>query len=177
VFQLRRATSGAAHIKADLGLDRQQRLTRPQMPIVGSKIDPGDHETNSSRRPPCSRTDGSHLAPPRASLPVLERGRHLGFELGEVLLWNMPTSARAVLSNFPFPFLVLTGSRMSLGTSGRSVGVHRMSCAVVRFYVAKYTTSGAELWARSHGATDIEVENAQHCLRDTLTHADHGAAQ
>jgi hypothetical protein len=46
-----------------------------------------------------------------------------------------------------------------------------MSCAVVRFYVAKYTASGAELWARSRGATDTEIESVRHCLRDTLTQA------
>ena len=34
--------------------------------------------------------------------------------------------------------------------------IHRASCAVVRFYVAKYSASAAEMWARSHGATDAE---------------------
>jgi hypothetical protein len=43
--------------------------------------------------------------------------------------------------------------------------VHRASCAVVRYYVAKYSASAAEMWARSHGASDAEIEAARHCLR------------
>jgi hypothetical protein len=42
--------------------------------------------------------------------------------------------------------------------------VHRASCAVVRFYVAKYSASAAEIWPRSHGATDTEIEAARICL-------------
>jgi len=37
---------------------------------------------------------------------------------------------------------------------------------VVRYYVAKYSASAAEMWARSHGATDAEIETARHCLRN-----------
>jgi hypothetical protein len=44
--------------------------------------------------------------------------------------------------------------------------VHRSSCTVVRFYVAKYSASAAEAWARSHGATDAEIEAARRCLKD-----------
>ncbi|HKS19143.1 MAG TPA: hypothetical protein VJS63_08040 [Bradyrhizobium sp.] len=44
---------------------------------------------------------------------------------------------------------------------------HRASCAVVRFYVAKYSASAAEMWARSHGASDAEIEAARRCLRGT----------
>jgi hypothetical protein len=36
---------------------------------------------------------------------------------------------------------------------------------VVRYYVAKYSASTAEIWARSHGATDAEIEAARHCLK------------
>jgi len=39
----------------------------------------------------------------------------------------------------------------------RSGVLHRASCAVVRYYVAKYSASAAEMWARSHGATDAEI--------------------
>jgi hypothetical protein len=46
----------------------------------------------------------------------------------------------------------------------QSHGFHRISCAVVRFYVAKYSVGAAESWARSHGATDAEIENARRCL-------------
>ena len=37
---------------------------------------------------------------------------------------------------------------------------HRASCSVVRYYVAKYSASMAEAWARSKGATDAEIESA-----------------
>ena len=36
--------------------------------------------------------------------------------------------------------------------------VHRASCSVVRYYVAKYSESAAEAWARSKGATEAEIE-------------------
>ena len=42
----------------------------------------------------------------------------------------------------------------------RSGLVHRASCTVVRYYVAKYTASAAEAWARSKGATQAEIEAA-----------------
>ena len=48
----------------------------------------------------------------------------------------------------------------------RSGIVRRASCAVVRYYVAKYSASAAEMWARSHGATEAEIEAARHCLRN-----------
>jgi hypothetical protein len=41
----------------------------------------------------------------------------------------------------------------------------RASCTIVRYYVAKYTASAAEAWARSNGATDAEIEAARHCLK------------
>jgi hypothetical protein len=44
---------------------------------------------------------------------------------------------------------------------------HRASCAVVRFYVARYSAGAAEAWARSQGATDAEIETARHCLQGT----------
>ena len=54
--------------------------------------------------------------------------------------------------------------------------IHRASCAVVRFYVAKFSASAAETWARSHGAT----EAARHCLKDApaqTARATHWTAQ
>ena len=47
----------------------------------------------------------------------------------------------------------------------RSGLVQRASCAVIRFYVAKYSASAAEMWARGHGATEAEIEAARRCLR------------
>jgi hypothetical protein len=41
---------------------------------------------------------------------------------------------------------------------------------VVRFYVAKYSASAAESWARSHGATETQIEAARRCLTETPDH-------
>jgi len=49
----------------------------------------------------------------------------------------------------------------------RSGLIHRASCTVIRYYVAKYTAPAAEAWARSKGATEAEIEAARHCLKDT----------
>ena len=40
----------------------------------------------------------------------------------------------------------------------------RVSCSDVRFYVAKYSASVAEMYARSRGATDAQIERARRCL-------------
>ena len=42
--------------------------------------------------------------------------------------------------------------------------LHRVSCTVVRYYVAKYSAPAAEAWARSKGASDAEIEAARRCL-------------
>ena len=47
----------------------------------------------------------------------------------------------------------------------------RASCAVVRYYVAKYSAAAAETWARSHGATEAEIEAARHCLSNAPVQA------
>jgi hypothetical protein len=47
--------------------------------------------------------------------------------------------------------------------------IHRASCSVVRFYVAKFSASAAEMWARSHGATEAEIEAARRCLKGAPT--------
>jgi hypothetical protein len=44
--------------------------------------------------------------------------------------------------------------------------LHRASCTMVRFYVAKYSAPAAEAWARSKGASDAEIEAARLCLKD-----------
>ena len=48
--------------------------------------------------------------------------------------------------------------------------VHRVSCTVVRYYVAKYSEWAAEAWARSHGATDSEIQAARSCLGGSGVH-------
>jgi len=42
--------------------------------------------------------------------------------------------------------------------------LRRMSCSVIRFYIAKYSAPVAEQWARSKGATDADIEAARRCL-------------
>jgi hypothetical protein len=59
--------------------------------------------------------------------------------------------------------LSLTPDALAGGHSGI---VNRISCTVVRYYVAKYSVSAAEMWARGHGATEAEIEVARHCLGD-----------
>jgi hypothetical protein len=41
----------------------------------------------------------------------------------------------------------------------------KASCAVVRYYVAKYTLATAEAWARSKGASEAEIETARQCIK------------
>jgi hypothetical protein len=57
----------------------------------------------------------------------------------------------------------------------RSGLMRRLSCTVVRYYVAKYTAPAAEAWARSKGATDKDIEAARHCLADQTLQASLGA--
>src|SRR5258708_21534837 len=50
--------------------------------------------------------------------------------------------------------------------AGEQPGVfQRASCTVVRYYVAKYSASAAETWARSQGAREAEIEAARRCLK------------
>ena len=41
----------------------------------------------------------------------------------------------------------------------------RVSCTVVRYYVAQDTPAVAEAWARGEGATNAEIESARRCLK------------
>ena len=50
------------------------------------------------------------------------------------------------------------------GAAASDKPAHRFSCALVRLYVAKYSAPAAEAWARSHGASDVEIETARRCL-------------
>jgi hypothetical protein len=57
-------------------------------------------------------------------------------------------------------------------TAGEQSGtLRRVSCTIIRYYVAKYSAGAAETWARSHGATDGEIEIARHCLKDAPVQA------
>ncbi|HLZ03610.1 MAG TPA: hypothetical protein VKR55_15860 [Bradyrhizobium sp.] len=46
--------------------------------------------------------------------------------------------------------------------------LRRLSCTLVRYYVAKYSEAAAEGWARSHGATDAQIETARRCLGSSV---------
>lgn len=64
--------------------------------------------------------------------------------------------------------IALTLSLSSQAMAEKHQGViQRMSCAMVRVYVARYSASTAEMWARSHGATEAEIEAARECLKAT----------
>ena len=53
----------------------------------------------------------------------------------------------------------------SFACAGEQSGVmRRVSCSVVRLYVAKYSAPAAEQWARSKGASDAEIAAARRCL-------------
>jgi hypothetical protein len=52
-----------------------------------------------------------------------------------------------------------------------------VSCAVVRFYVAKYAEAAAETWARGHGASDAEIEAARRCLHSANVQTASSAAK
>jgi uncharacterized membrane protein len=54
------------------------------------------------------------------------------------------------------------------GAAANDQLTHRFSCTLVRFYVAKYTLPAAETWARSHGATEVDIEAARHCLGSSV---------
>ena len=59
---------------------------------------------------------------------------------------------------------------LSLGPGVQAGGQHgvrqRMSCSEVRYYVAKYSAATAEMYARSHGATEAQINAARRCLKD-----------
>jgi hypothetical protein len=56
-------------------------------------------------------------------------------------------------SRLLFALTILFG--LSSQASASEGILHRASCSVVRYYVAKYSASMAEAWARSKGATGV----------------------
>ena len=63
--------------------------------------------------------------------------------------------------------VMMSASTASAGeTSGH---VHRASCTIVRYYVAKYSAPVAEAWARSKGATDTDIQTARRCIAPQQT--------
>jgi len=64
---------------------------------------------------------------------------------------------------------ICLGQSSTASAGGQSGLLQRVSCSVVRFYVAKYSAAAAEQWARSNGATDAEIEAARRCLNPETT--------
>jgi len=60
--------------------------------------------------------------------------------------------------------VIVTMLAQTASASEKPTALRRLSCTLVRFYVAKYSESAAEAWARSKGATDAEIEAARKCL-------------
>jgi hypothetical protein len=77
---------------------------------------------------------------------------------------------RAILA---FSTLIALGQT---ATAGVPLFGH-VSCAVVRFYVGKYSEAAAERWARSRGASDSEIETARHCLHSATVQTASSAAR
>jgi len=58
----------------------------------------------------------------------------------------------------------------STAAAGETRGaVRSASCALVRYYVARYTAATAEAWARGKGATDAEIQTARGCIKPQQT--------
>ena len=60
---------------------------------------------------------------------------------------------------------------IALGISSNAIAaekaglLHRMSCTMVRYYVALYSATAAEQYAREKGATDAEIDAARRCIK------------
>ncbi|MGJ5049058.1 hypothetical protein ACQR09_18515 [Bradyrhizobium oligotrophicum] len=65
--------------------------------------------------------------------------------------------------------LLILAMGSELQAAGESGAETRMSCSDVRYYVEKYTAEVAEMYARSRGATDAQINRARRCL--TPVHA------
>lgn len=65
-----------------------------------------------------------------------------------------------------FIVAVLIGSSQVAAASEQSA-FRRVSCSVVRFYVAKYSQGAAEAWARSKGASETDIASARRCLKNS----------
>ena len=65
-------------------------------------------------------------------------------------------------SGFVSADVVIVVSTAGAGEASRTV--RRASCALVRYYVARYSAPAAEAWARSKGATEVEIQTARRCI-------------
>lgn len=69
-----------------------------------------------------------------------------------------------------FVLVVFLGLSPHAMAAERSGIMHRLSCVAVRYYVALYSATAAEQYARSQGATDADIEVARRCIKTGLTH-------
>src|SRR5246127_4862809 len=90
--------------------------------------------------------------------PIGERGRTEAFEIAALAPSRWIVMMRRAIAAFA-TLIALSQT----ATAGVPLFGH-VSCAVVRFYVAKYSEAAAEKWARGHGAGDAEIETARRCL-------------
>ena len=56
------------------------------------------------------------------------------------------------------------GFMISAPAGASDVSVRGASCTLVRYYVARYSVPAAEAWARSKGATEVEIDKARRCI-------------
>lgn len=66
-----------------------------------------------------------------------------------------------------FALAILLAASPGASAGEHSGSFHRVSCSVVRFYVAKYSAEAAESWARAKGATEADIASARRCLKGT----------
>jgi hypothetical protein len=83
--------------------------------------------------------------------------------VGFVALAIVPIKDTLMLMRGTMTLLALLLLNTELPAADR--GGQRMSCILVRFYVAKYTASTAEIYARAHGATDADIDAARRCFK------------
>ena len=65
--------------------------------------------------------------------------------------------------------VVLLGFSPNAMAAERAGIMHRMSCVAVRYYVALYSATAAEQYARSKGATDADIDAARRCIKSERT--------
>jgi hypothetical protein len=61
--------------------------------------------------------------------------------------------------------VVVLGLSPDAMAGGHTGILHRISCTMVRYYVALYSATAAEQYARGKGATDADIEVARHCIK------------
>ena len=66
--------------------------------------------------------------------------------------------------------VVLLGLSSNAMAGERGGLMHRLSCTAVRYYVALYSATAAEQYARGQGASDADIEAARRCIKSDLTH-------